>query len=87
MFEQKYEKYNFLSETYSFSVVKFSVYLKRRVFVMKQILVIGSCSSMNGAVSHVYNQFKTRKFFVFFFADRSKAIPLLQFCVFVRKLL
>ena len=34
-FEQKYEKYqNFLSENFPFLVVKFSVYLNRRVFVM-----------------------------------------------------
>ena len=33
--EQKYEKYqNFLSENFPFLVVKFSVYLNRRVFVM-----------------------------------------------------
>ena len=34
-FEQKYEKYqNFFSENLHFLVVKFSVYLNRRVFVM-----------------------------------------------------
>ena len=35
-FEQKYEKYqNFLSENFPFFlVVKFSIYLNRRVFVM-----------------------------------------------------
>ena len=34
-FEQKYEKYqNFLSENFPFLVVKFSVYLNRRVFIM-----------------------------------------------------
>ena len=34
-FEQKYEKYqNFLSENFHSLVVKFSVYLKRRVFIM-----------------------------------------------------
>ena len=33
--EQKYEKYlNFLSENFHFLVVKFSVYLNRRVFVI-----------------------------------------------------
>ena len=33
--EQKYEKYqNFSSENFHFSVVKFSVYLNRRVSVM-----------------------------------------------------
>ena len=35
-FEQKYEKYqDFLSENFHFLVVKFSVYLNGRVFVMK----------------------------------------------------
>ena len=35
-FEQKYEKYQkFLAEIFHFLVVKFSVYLNRRVFVMK----------------------------------------------------
>ena len=34
-FEQKFEKYHyFLSENFHFLVVKFSVYLNRRVFVM-----------------------------------------------------
>ena len=34
-FEQKYEKYqNFYLKTFSFLVVKFSIYLNRRVFVM-----------------------------------------------------
>ena len=34
-FEQKYEKYqNFSSENFPFLVVKFSIYLNRRVFVM-----------------------------------------------------
>ena len=34
-FEQKYGKYqNFLSENFPFLVVKFSIYLNRRVFVM-----------------------------------------------------
>ena len=33
--EQEYEKYqNFLSEEFPFSVVKFSIYLNRRVFIM-----------------------------------------------------
>ena len=36
-FEQKHEKYqNFLSENFQFLAVKFSIYLNRRVFVMKQ---------------------------------------------------
>ena len=35
-FEKKYEKYqNFLSEIFPFFVVKFSIYLNRRVFVMR----------------------------------------------------
>ena len=35
-FDQKYEKYKiFLSENFHFLVVKFSVYLNRRVFVMQ----------------------------------------------------
>ena len=35
-FEQKYEKYQrFLSEKFQFLEVKFSIYLNRRVFVMK----------------------------------------------------
>ena len=34
-FEQKYEKYrNFVSENFPVLVVKFSIYLNRRVFVM-----------------------------------------------------
>ena len=35
-FEQKYEKYqNFYLKTFSYLVVKFSIYLNRRVFVRK----------------------------------------------------
>ena len=35
-FEQKYEKYHsFLSENFQFLVVKFSIYLNSRVFVMQ----------------------------------------------------
>ena len=35
-FVQKYEKYqSFLSENFQFLEVKFSIYLNRRVFVMK----------------------------------------------------
>ena len=38
-FEQKFEKYpNFLSESFHFLVVKFSIYLNRRVFVMQNTL-------------------------------------------------
>ena len=37
-FEQKYEKYqNFLSEHSPFLVIKFSIYLDRRVFVMVSV--------------------------------------------------
>ena len=37
-FEQKYEKYqSFSSKNFQFLEVKFSIYLNRRVFVMKQI--------------------------------------------------
>ena len=39
-FEQKYEKYqNFLSENFQFLVVKLSIYLNRRVFIMSRVLV------------------------------------------------
>ena len=39
-FEQKYEKYqNFLSENFHFSMVKFSVFLNKRVFVMIKLLL------------------------------------------------
>ena len=35
-FEQKHEKYqNFLSENFHFLVIKFAVFLNRRVFVME----------------------------------------------------
>ena len=38
-FEQKYEKYqNFLSENFHFLMVKFSVHLNRRVFVMTKLV-------------------------------------------------
>ena len=41
IFEQKYEKYlNFLSENFPFFGVKFSIYLNRRVFIMKRSFVI-----------------------------------------------
>ena len=33
-FEQKFEKYQYLSEKIYFLVVKFSIYLNRRVFIM-----------------------------------------------------
>ena len=39
-FEQKYEKYHrFLSENFKFLEEKFSIYLNRRVFVMRFMLV------------------------------------------------
>ena len=38
-FEQEYETFqNFLSENVLFLVVKFSIYLNRRVFVMERLL-------------------------------------------------
>ena len=38
-FEQKYEKYrSFLSDNFQFLEVKFSMYLNRRVFVIKNAL-------------------------------------------------
>ena len=38
--EQKYEKYqNFSSENFHFLVIKFSVYLNRRVFVMSRFFL------------------------------------------------
>ena len=40
-FEQKYEKYkNFLSENFPFLVVKFKIYLNKRVFLMVHCLVV-----------------------------------------------
>ena len=36
-FEQKYEKYQFLSENFQFLGVKFSIYLNRPIFVMPMI--------------------------------------------------
>ena len=40
-FEQEYGKYeNFLSENFHFFVVKFLIYLNRRVFVMHVLLVL-----------------------------------------------
>ena len=63
-FEQKYEKYhNLLSEKLPFLVVKFSVYLNRRVFVMfnvcpvcfpisfRIVLMFGAASGNKGEVS------------------------------------
>ena len=41
-FEQEYEKYqNFLSENFQFLVVKFSIYLNRRVFVTIDVKLYG----------------------------------------------
>ena len=40
-FEQEYEKYQiFLSENFPFLVVKFAIYLNRRVFVMEYKLML-----------------------------------------------
>ena len=39
-YEQKYEKYqNFSSESFHFLVVKFSIYLNRRVFVLYTYMI------------------------------------------------
>ena len=44
--EIKKEKYqNFLSENFHFSVVKFSVYLNRHVFVMNYLIMCLTCAS------------------------------------------
>ena len=49
-FEQKYEKYqNFSSENFHFLVVKFSIYLNRRVFVMFGQYVLCPACLNNGA--------------------------------------
>ena len=41
-FEQKCEKYeNFLSENFHFLVVKFSIYLNRRIFIMIHTFLVG----------------------------------------------
>ena len=56
-FEQKYEEdQNFLSESFPFLVVKFSVYLNRRVFVM----VLNCGSSWTSSILFFF-------FFFFFF--------------------
>ena len=58
--ERKYEKYqNFSSENFHFLVVKFSVYLNRRVLVMSmqhQILVYSVCSGLSVRILRVYWQ-------------------------------
>ena len=42
-FEQIYEKYQFYLKTFSFLVVKFSIYLNRRVFVISSLkYVVGT---------------------------------------------
>ena len=53
-FEQKYEKYlNFLSDNFLFLVVKFSIYLNRRVFVMNRSFEsLLSASWSKGTESH-----------------------------------
>ena len=50
--EQKYEKYqNFLSETFQFLEMKFSMYLNRHVFVsLSSILVHDTLSSQHVSV-------------------------------------
>ena len=43
-FEKKCEKYqNFSSENFPFLVLKFSIYLNRRVFVMTQLFILKGC--------------------------------------------
>ena len=60
-FEQKYEKYQNLSKNFQFSVVKFSIYLYRSVFVMmflwrnkKNISTLGLKSALSGAIFTLY---------------------------------
>ena len=56
-FEQKYEKYlNILSKNFHFFVVKFSVYLNRRVFVMWLIWILTVCIYHEDTFSHVAAQ-------------------------------
>ena len=44
--EQRYEKYqNFLSENFTFLVVKFSIYLNMRVFIMNVEIKRHYCSN------------------------------------------
>ena len=61
-FEQKYEekKKNFLSENFKFLVVKFSVYLNRRVFVMD------ARQRSRGTDFSIYPHTNDRFFFSFF---------------------
>ena len=52
-FEQKYEEYqNFLSEFFHFLVVKFPVYLNRRVFVM-YVFVWRICHTFSHVSAHM----------------------------------
>ena len=47
-FQQKYEKHqNFSSENFPFLVVKFSIYLNRRVFVMDCYMFVLSTIYLN----------------------------------------
>ena len=60
-FKQKYEKYqSFLSENFQFLEMKFSIYLNRRVFVMKiqRILII---SNSKGPEFSVWNNSSLRE--------------------------
>ena len=55
-FEQKYKKYqDFLSESFHFLVVKFSVYLNRHVFVMQSTIVISNSLILNYRLSRSEN--------------------------------
>ena len=50
-FEQKYEQYqNFYLKNFQFLVVKFSIYLNRRVFVMVGCSVFGPVATHYGAI-------------------------------------
>ena len=56
MFVQKYEKISvFLSENFQFLVVKFSIYLNRRVFVMCTLKWVISSYMMQGDMPNALN--------------------------------
>ena len=69
---QKYEKYQyFLSENFQFLVVKFSIYLDRRVFVMRRYAAIGAALKRKEKLPLGANSFF---FFFFFFFFHSSGI-------------
>ena len=49
-FEQKYEKYEFLSENFQFLEMKFSIYLHRRIFVMESSWSVHTIINVGNAV-------------------------------------